>query len=119
VRTQLAVQAEPFTTAVTVPWLAAPLRQKAEVTGGLGFETVMSRLPVWPWYVAVMVVVPTVFAVTSPVAETVATAVLEDCHVAREVTFCVVPFVSVSVALSWLVEGTSTATSGGSQRPSG
>jgi len=46
-----------------------------------------------------MVAVPVATAVTRPLLETVATAVLDDVQVAALVTLWVVPFVSVAVAV--------------------
>src|SRR5690348_6966635 len=51
-----------------------------------------------PEYVAVMVTLPLVRAVTSPLDDTVATAEFEDDHVAVLDTSCVVPFSIVAVA---------------------
>jgi hypothetical protein len=47
-----------------------------------------------------MTTVPGASAVTRPVAETVAVAVFDDCHVARAVTSCVVPSDIAAVAVS-------------------
>jgi hypothetical protein len=50
-----------------------------------------------------MVVVPGVTAVTSPIADTVATAGFDDDHVARVLTSWRVPFDNVALAINWLV----------------
>jgi hypothetical protein len=58
--------------------------------------------PDFPWYVAVIVTVPEVTAVTSPPEDTVA-ATERDCHVAVADTFFVAPSAKVAVAVSWTV----------------
>lgn len=66
----------------------------AEVTvSTIAFETT----PLW---VALTVVVPPVSPVAKPVAVIVATAVLEELHVAELVRFCVLPSLNVPVAVN-------------------
>jgi len=63
------------------PWITVAL-VGATVTDATGaWVTVMVALPVLPSLVALMLAVPTVTAVTTPCAETVATAVLLELHV--------------------------------------
>lgn len=59
---------------------------------------VTCRVPVTPWYVAMIVAVPALTPPTIPAGVTVATAVLVDCHVACAVTDCVVPLDRFAVA---------------------
>src|SRR5580765_8991275 len=58
--------------------------------------------PDFPWYVAMIVTVPDVTAVTSPLEVTVP-ATERARHVAVADTFCVVPSENVAVAVSWTV----------------
>ena len=57
--------------------------------------------PDFPWYVALIVTVPDVTAVTSPLEVTVAPT--GACHVAVADTSCVAPSEKVAVAVSWTV----------------
>src|SRR4051812_11566472 len=58
--------------------------------------------PDFPWYVAMIVTVPGVTAVTSPLEVTVP-ATERARHVALADTFCVAPLENVAVAVSWTV----------------
>lgn len=58
--------------------------------------------PDFPWYVAMIVTVPDVTAVTSPPEVTVAPTP-RTCHVAMADTFFVAPSEKVAVAVSWTV----------------
>ena len=51
-------------------------------------------------YVACTTAVPEEIPVTTPVEETVATAVSDDCHVAWLDTSCVLPLANVAIALN-------------------
>ncbi len=53
--------------------------------------TVKAAVPWWPEKVAVIVLMPAATPVARPVVLIVAAAVLDDCQVAEEVTFWLVP----------------------------
>jgi hypothetical protein len=61
---------------------------------------VKPKLPVLPPYCALMVVLPAVMALAKPAALTVATELIDEPHVAEDVTFWVLPSESVAVAVS-------------------
>ena len=69
---------------------------------GVVGEILTKASPDFPWYVAMIVTVPDVTAVTSPLEVTVAPTE-GDCHVAVADTFCVAPSEKVAVAVSWTV----------------
>jgi hypothetical protein len=68
-----------------------------------GRATAIESEPVTLWYVAVTVVLPAATPVTTPAADTVATAASPDCHVALLVMSCVVPLLIVAVAVNCAV----------------
>src|SRR5713101_2714521 len=83
-----------------------------DVPGGGGVVTVIAAVPLWPSLVAVIVAVPTAAPVTSPLAVTVATDVLELAQVTvRPVSGA--PFASFGVAVSCTVDPTSTVADAG------
>jgi hypothetical protein len=90
-----------------VPSVTVPLT--AYVTAVAGLVIVTWSLPETFWYVAVMSASPAAAPLTLPVLPTTATSVFEDTQAAWLVTFCVVPFESVAVAVNWAVEPTSGA----------
>ena len=61
--------------------------------------TVSSADPLWPSLVAVMVLVPAPTVVIAPVALTVATVVVDDCHVTVRPT-STLPLASFSTAVA-------------------
>jgi hypothetical protein len=66
----------------------------------------MMAAPLTPSQVAVMVVEPIPTPVTTPSEETVATAVLDDVHVARVVTRYTEPSIKLAAACNFLLEPT-------------
>ena len=75
----------------------------------VGPATVIRLDPVTVWYVARTSASPAATPVTTPVEDTVATAAFDDCHVAWLVTFCVVPFDRLAVAVNCAVAPTAGA----------
>jgi hypothetical protein len=73
-----------------------------ELREGAAGEMRTTASPDFPWYVALIVTVPDVTAVTSPPEVTVAPTE-RACHVAVADTFCVAPSDKVAVAVSWTV----------------
>ena len=73
-----------------------------ELREGVVGEMPITARPDFPWYVAMIVTVPEVTAVTSPPEVTVAPTE-RACHVAVADTFCVAPSEKVAVAVSWTV----------------
>ena len=65
--------------------------------------------PVTPEYAAWTTTAPSAMPVTSPVEETVASEVSDDCHVATLVTSCVVPSDNTAAAASCDVAPTTGA----------
>jgi len=77
-----------------------------ELSVGALAETVSAALPLTPLIVALIVADPAATAVASPPVLTVATDVLDDAHVADEVTSAVDPSLYVPVAVNCCVAPT-------------
>lgn len=87
-----------------VPFAIEPLTGLTETETRIGAVTATVAELVTVLELAVMLVDPSMFAVTNPAAVTGATAGNEDVHVTEAVTSCVLPSLQVPIALNtWLV----------------
>lgn len=87
-----------------VPFAIEVLAAEIVIDCSVAAVTVSAKVfEVTPLWVAVMLTEPMPAPVANPAALIVATAVLDEFHVAELVRFCVVPSVNVPVAVNWSV----------------